>query len=89
MPIIARQALSGKAIVRSEDELFSEPDVIDMALDVLTERGFRVVLDLKKRKLLSHIDENSDVSFKEQRVYEFQIEFPRPKIRAFATSEVD
>ena len=37
--IIRRQALSGKAIIRSVNPIFSEPLALDMALDVLSERG--------------------------------------------------
>src|SRR4051812_48886333 len=38
--IIKRQALSGKAIIRSNNPVFSEQRAIDMALDLLNERGY-------------------------------------------------
>ncbi len=39
MHIIRRQALSGRAIIRSQNAIFSEHGAIDMALDLLSERG--------------------------------------------------
>jgi len=81
MPIISRQALSGRAIIRSENPLFvSHPQCIDMALDLLTERGFIVVLDLRKEPQPDSIADGK-VVFKERKVFEFQIEFERPAIR--------
>ena len=48
MHIVRRQALSGRAIIRSENRIFSEPSAIDMALDLLSERGYTVTLDYNK-----------------------------------------
>lgn len=80
--IVKRQALSGRAIVRSNNPIFAQQQAIDMALDILTERGFQVVLDLKRKLLPVSVDlKTGQVISKETRVYEFQIEFPRPTIR--------
>ena len=54
--IIKRQALSGRAIIRSNNPVFNEKVAINMALDLLTERGYTVVLDVKKKQKPEHID---------------------------------
>jgi adenylate kinase len=80
--IIRRQALSGHAIIRSENPILKEKLAVDIILDVLTERGYQVVLDVKKRKEIVNIDPKTFVvNTVDARVYEFQIIFERPPIR--------
>uniref|UniRef100_A0A6A7G8R6 Adenylate kinase n=1 Tax=Hirondellea gigas TaxID=1518452 RepID=A0A6A7G8R6_9CRUS len=79
--IIRLQALSGKAIIRSENPVFEEPEALNMALDLFTERGYTAVLDFHKRRHPQRIDEHGLVILREQRIFEFHIEFPRPTIR--------
>ena len=45
MHIIKRQSLAGKAIIRSNNALLESSVAINMALDVLAERGYDAVLD--------------------------------------------
>ena len=79
--IIRRQALSGRAIIRSNNPVFQEKIAVDMALDLLTERGYTVVLDIRKEQRPSRWERNGDIHMKEVRIYEFQIDFARPSIR--------
>ena len=79
--IIRRQALSGRAIIRSSHAVFNEKIAVDMALDLLTERGYTTVLDIKKKKQPAMVDGSGNIIMKEVRVFEFQIEFARPSIR--------
>ena len=79
--IIRRQALSGRAIIRSNSPVFNEKIAVDMALDLLTERGYTVVLDIKKKQQPSRWERDGEIVLKEVRVFEFQIEFARPSIR--------
>jgi len=80
--IIKRQALSGKAIIRSENLIFEQPQALSMALDLLCERGYTAVLDLQKRKIPMRVDSKTgELVYNESRVYEFHIEFPKPTIR--------
>lgn len=82
LEIIHRQALSGKAIIRSENKIFAEQNAMSMALDLLCERGYTVVLDLQKRRLPERVEaKTGKIVYAEQRIYEFQIEFPKPTIR--------
>lgn len=82
MPIVGRQALAGKAIIRSESDVLDEDGAIDMMLDVFAERGFTVVLDKQRRQFPVALDHQTYKIITEvKRVWEFQIEFPRPSIR--------
>ncbi len=59
LEIIHRQALSGKAIIRSENPVFRQAGALAMALDLLSERGFTVVLDVQKRRLPVQVEQPS------------------------------
>lgn len=80
--IIKRQSISGRAIIRSENPIFLEPGAIDMALDILTERGFTVTLDLRKTMQPIRVElKTGEIISREVRTFEFQIEFTKPTIR--------
>ena len=44
VPIITRHALSGRAHVNTEKEIFQDPLAISMLIDVFSERGFHAVV---------------------------------------------
>jgi adenylate kinase len=79
--IIRRQALSGRAIIRSDNKIFAEPNAIDMALDLLAERGYSVTLDYTKNRVPARVEADGSIVHTVTKVYEFQIEFPKPTIR--------
>lgn len=80
--IIRRQALSGQAIIRSENAVFNENIALNMALDILTERGYKVVLDVQRRREFMSIDTKTfNIISRSYRIYEFQIFFEKPTIR--------
>jgi adenylate kinase len=80
--IMKRQALSGMAIIRSENELFNDPLSLNMVLDVLTERGYQVILDQEKKLIPSSVDPSSnEIRCTPKRIFHFEIHFSRPKIR--------
>jgi adenylate kinase len=82
MHILRRQGNAGKAIIRSSSPLFAESGAIDMALDLLSERGFTAVLDVQKVYHPYRFDLSTGlIESKEKRVYEFHISFPPPTIR--------
>ena len=45
MPIVQRHAISGRAVVNSEDGIFEDPLALSMLIDIFSERGFQVVVD--------------------------------------------
>lgn len=82
MPIIQRHALSGKAQLNTEDELFSNSLVLSMVLDVFSERGFHAVID----KTISEVPERFDlqtghIECRQKAVYRIQVNFRGSDIR--------
>lgn len=49
--IVKRQALAGQAVIRTNNPLLENPIALNMVLDVLSERGFRVVLDVVRAQV--------------------------------------
>jgi len=93
MPIVKRQALAGAAVVRSQSELLTNPIALNIVLDVLSERGFHVVLDVIHARVPVAVEEvgptgvggGRPIRTSTERTFVFRIEFVRPKIR----SEID
>ena len=55
--IMRRQALTGRATIRSVNPVFSEPVAAGIALDVLTERGFHASLDYIRETTPAYMSE--------------------------------
>lgn len=82
MPIITRHALSGRAIVNTEDELFGDPLALKMLIDIFSERGFNACVDKTIRKHPSSIDlETGAIGYVERSVYRIHIRFEGSSIR--------
>jgi adenylate kinase len=82
MPIIVRHALSGKAVVNSENPLFHDALAISMLIDVFSERGFHAVVDKRIRVDLESVDLNTgSISKREIPVFRIQVNFEGSEIR--------
>ena len=82
MKIIKRQALAGYAIIRSQNKVFHNPKAVTMLLDLLSERGFIVALDILKQSTPVRFDlKTGAIESEVKKVYKFSITFERPKIR--------
>ena len=80
--IIQRHALSGKAMVNSEDALFDEPGAIPILIDVFSERGFHAVVDKTIREIPDRFDlETGKITTRNKTVYRIQINFEGSDIR--------
>ncbi|MEE2642566.1 MAG: nucleoside monophosphate kinase [Planctomycetota bacterium] len=80
--IIQRHALSGKAMVNSEDVLFDEPGAIPILIDVFSERGFHAVVDKTIREIPDRFDlETGKITTRNKTVYRIQINFEGSDIR--------
>lgn len=82
MPIIKRHALSGRAIVNSEDPLFKKPLALAMLIDIFSERGFHAVVD----KQIEHVAEQvclqtGSIQKREKAIYRIDIRFKGSAIR--------
>lgn len=82
MPIIERHAISGRAVVNSEDTLFEDPLALSMLIDIFSERGFHSVVD----KTINEVPERIDVATQRiicarKAVYRIQVGFRGSEIR--------
>ena len=82
MPIITRHALSGRANVNSEDEIFDDPLALAMLIDIFSERGFHAMVDKRFQDVPQRIDlETGEIVCREKTVYRIQIHFKGSSIR--------
>lgn len=82
VPTIRRHAIAGIAIIRTRNPIFASDLAIEMALDVLSERGYHVVSDVRV-SLVPHLfdRETGKIETMEHTEYEFQARFRHPEIR--------
>jgi adenylate kinase len=82
MPIITRHALSGRAIVNSQDPIFNEPLAIPMLIDIFSERGYHAVVDKTIQQIPERVDlKTGEIKFRTNAVYRIQVTFEASKIR--------
>ncbi len=82
MPIVLRHAISGVALVNSEDGVFDDPLALAMLIDVYSERGYHAVVDLHRLEIPEKFDLTTGViSCRIKKVYRIQIRFQGSEIR--------
>ncbi|QDS87473.1 Adenylate kinase [Rosistilla ulvae] len=82
MPIIERHALSGQAIVNSEDELFTDPLALWMLIDIFSERGYHAVVDKHIQATPERIDlETGQIHNRLKTIIRTKISFKGSEIR--------
>ena len=82
MPIIKRHAISGKAIVSSEDSLFDEPQALSMLIDIFSERGYHAVVDKRIQTIPERVNlETGEIQLLKKSVFRVQISFVGSEIR--------
>lgn len=82
MPIIKRYAISGRAMINTEDALFENPVAIAILIDVFSERGFRASVDIHRQEIPTRFDlVTGKIETREKRVYRMMILFDGSKIR--------
>ncbi|MEC9092998.1 MAG: nucleoside monophosphate kinase, partial [Planctomycetota bacterium] len=80
--IIQRHALSGKAIVNSEDPLFADPATLPILIDVFSERGYHAVVDKTITEIPDRFDVKSGkIETRKKTIYRFEITFKGSDIR--------
>lgn len=92
-PLVRQQALMGTAIISTENVIFIQNDGIGltMMLDLLAERGYRVLLDVIKIHRPQKFDvATGEIQIKTHKAFKFHVNFPPPKIRhAMQTYDTD
>ena len=82
MPIVIRHAISGVAMVNTEDALLHEPLALAMLIDVFSERGYHAVVDLHRIEVPERVDLQTGVLHcREKKVFRITIRFKGSEIR--------
>lgn len=82
MPIVIRHAITGLAIINTETSLFDDHEAIAMLIDVLSERGYRALVDIHRIEVPERIDLQSGRIFcRTKKVYHIQVRFQGSDIR--------
>ncbi len=82
MPIIKRHAISGMALINTEDPLLDQPSALSMLIDVFSERGFHAVADVHHIEIPEKVDPGTGlVTCRTKKVYRLQVRFQGSEIR--------
>ncbi len=82
MPIVHAHAMSGHAQINSEETLLDEPVALKMVIDVLSERGFHVTVDIHRVDVPERVDpETWAIVCRTKKVYRIEIRYPPSDIR--------
>ncbi len=82
MPIVMAHAISGVALVNTEDPVLDDPMALTMLIDVFSERGYHAVVDLHRIEVPEKVDLATGlIKCRVKRVYRIQIRFQGSEIR--------
>ena len=82
MPIIERHAISGIAVVNTEDETFHDPLALAMLIDIFSERGFHALVDVHRDEVPESIDPKTfKIHTRIKRIYRVRVQFKGSQIR--------
>jgi adenylate kinase len=82
MPIVLRHAISGTALVNTEDHTLEDPRALAMLIDIFSERGYHAAVDLHRIEIPEHVDLTTGaVRCRLKKVYRVQIRFTGSEIR--------
>ncbi len=82
MPIILRHAISGRAYINSEDEIFEDPLALAIFIDTFSERGYHATVDVHLVEMPDRVDlKTGKIETRRKKVYRFRIHFEGSVIR--------
>lgn len=82
MPIVLRHAISGTALVNTEDTLLEDPLALAMLIDIFSERGFHATVDKHIQEVPERIDlQTGAIERREKIVYRVEVNFKGSEIR--------
>jgi adenylate kinase len=82
MPTVQLHALTGRAIVKSEDPMFAEPLALSMLIDIFSERGYHAVVDKHTQEIPERVNlETGEIVRTLKATYRVQVYFKRSEIR--------
>jgi adenylate kinase len=82
MPIVIRHAISGTALVNTEDPVLDDPIALAMLIDIFSERGYHAAVDLHKIDVPEQVDlKTGAVRCRTKKVFRIQVRFTGSEIR--------
>lgn len=82
MPIVLRHAISGIALVNTEELLLDDPLALAMLIDCFSERGYHAAVDLHRIEIPETFDPKTGaISCRIKKVFRIQIRFQGSEIR--------
>ena len=82
MPIIQRHAISGAALVNTEEPLMGDATALAMLIDVFSERGFHAVVDIHRIEVPEKFDVATGlITCRIKKVFRVQLRFQGSEIR--------
>ncbi len=82
MQIVQRHAISGAALINTEDSVLDDPTALAMLIDVFSERGYHAVVDLHKIEVPERLDTATGlIKCRVKKVYRILIRFQGSEIR--------
>lgn len=82
MPIIQRHAISGMAVVNTEDRLFDDTQALSMLIDIFSERGYHAIVDIHREEVPESIDPKTfKIKNRIKRVCRVRVQFTGSEIR--------
>lgn len=82
VPIVRAHAISGYARINSEDELLDDPMALRIMIDVLSERGFHVSVDIHKTDVPERVDpETWEIVSRTKKIFRIEIRYQHSDIR--------
>lgn len=82
MPIVRKHAISGKAYINSESSLLENHQVLAMIIDIFSDRGYHIVIDIRRYDVPKRINpETWEIETREKTVWRFILTFPGSEIR--------
>ncbi|MDQ8193236.1 nucleoside monophosphate kinase [Coraliomargarita sp. SDUM461004] len=82
IPIIERHAISGTAVVNTEDQVLHDPDALAMLIDIFSERGYHAIVDVHREEVPDSIDPKTfKIKTRIKLIYRVRVQFKGSEIR--------
>lgn len=82
LPIVLRHAITGVALVNTEDAVLDDPLALAMLIDVFSERGYHAAVDLHRIEVPERMDPATGlIRCRVKKVFRIQIRFAGSEIR--------
>ncbi|CAO3684535.1 unnamed protein product [Umbelopsis vinacea] len=82
VPQVTRHAISGAAMIRTEDPALSNGHFVDMVMDVLSERGYHISFESRTTHIPCKMDmKTGDISLEHREIYVLNVHFPKHYIQ--------